>query len=186
MKSLLFAKRNSKEILRDPINIFFGLGFPLILLLLLAAINSAIPVEANNSMFSIEKIAPGIATFGTTFFALFAGMLLAKDRTTSFLMRLFASPMSAMDFIIGYTLPLIVMAAVQVVITFGVAGLWIAWTVSLFQYFTCCFRHSSHCHSVCRTGTAMWKLIERQGSKRNLRSTTHKYCRLVLRRVDSS
>ncbi|MGB4407441.1 MAG: ABC transporter permease [Sphaerochaeta sp.] len=123
MKVLLFAKRNSKEILRDPINLFFGLGFPLILLLLLAVINSAIPAEANNSMFSIEKTAPGIATFGTAFFALFAGMLLAKDRTTSFLMRLFASPMNAMDFIIGYTLPLIAMAAVQIVITFGVAGL---------------------------------------------------------------
>lgn len=123
MKILLFAKRNTKEILRDPINLFFGLGFPLILLLLFAVINSAIPAEANNSMFAIEKTAPGIATFGTAFFALFAGMLLAKDRSTSFLMRLFASPMRAMDFIIGYTLPLLVMAVVQAIITFGVAGL---------------------------------------------------------------
>ena len=123
MKTLLFARRNMKEILRDPINLLFGLGFPLILLLLLNVISQAIPAEANNAMFSIEKTAPGIATFGTAFFALFAGMLLAKDRTTSFLMRLFTSPMTAMDFIMGYTLPLLMMAGVQIIITFAAAGL---------------------------------------------------------------
>jgi ABC-2 type transport system permease protein len=123
MKILLFARRNTKEILRDPTNLFFGLGFPLVLLFLLSVINSAIPAEANNTMFSIENTAPGIATFGTAFFALFSGMLLAKDRTTTFLMRLFASPMTAKDFIFGYTLPLLVMAAVQGVITFLAAAI---------------------------------------------------------------
>ncbi|NMB62686.1 MAG: ABC transporter permease [Chloroflexi bacterium] len=123
MKIFLFAKRNAKEILRDPINLFFGMGFPLVLLFLFSVINSAIPVEANNTTFSIENTAPGIATFGTAFFALFSGMLLAKDRTTSFLMRLFASPMSALDFILGYTLPLLVMAVVQEIITFLAAAL---------------------------------------------------------------
>lgn len=123
MKILLFAKRNTKEILRDPINLFFGMGFPLVLLLLFSVIHSAIPAEANNIMFAIEKTAPGIATFGTAFLALFSGMLLAKDRTTSFLTRLFTSPMTAMDFIIGYTLPMLVMAVVQGGITFLAAGL---------------------------------------------------------------
>ena len=36
MRMFLFAKRNIKEILRDPINLFFSLGFPLILLVLLS------------------------------------------------------------------------------------------------------------------------------------------------------
>lgn len=120
---MLFAQRNSKEILRDPINLFFGLGFPLVLLLLFSVINAAIPAEANNTMFTIEETAPGVATFGTAFFALFAGMLLAKDRTTSFLMRLFSSPMTAQNFILGYTLPLLVMALLQGIFTFGTAGL---------------------------------------------------------------
>lgn len=110
MRIILFAKRNMKEILRDPINLFFGLGFPLILLVLLLIINANIPSEANNTMFSIEKLAPGLAMFGTAFMAMFAGMLLSKDRTSSFLMRLFASPMTSLDFILGYTLPLVVMA----------------------------------------------------------------------------
>ena len=123
MKTLLFAKRCTKEIIRDPINFFFGLGFPLILLLLFSIISSAMPDEANNSMFSIEKIAPGIAIFGTAFFAIFSGMLLSKDRTSSFLMRLFASPLTAPDFILGYTLPLLLMAVIQASITFGVAAM---------------------------------------------------------------
>ena len=117
MKTILFAKRNMKEILRDPINLFFGLGFPLILLVLLSVINASIPPEANNTMLSIENLAPGLAMCGTAFRALFTGMLLSKDRTSSFLMRLFASPMTSLDFILGYTLPMLVMALAQAAIT---------------------------------------------------------------------
>jgi ABC-2 type transport system permease protein len=117
MRIILFAKRNIKEILRDPINLFFGLGFPLILLVLLSVINASIPPEANNPMFSIENLAPGLAMFGTAFMALFTGMLVSKDRTSSFLMRLFASPMTSFDFILGYTLPMLVMSLAQAAIT---------------------------------------------------------------------
>jgi ABC-2 type transport system permease protein len=118
MRIIIFAKRNAKEILRDPINFFFGLGFPLILLVLLSIINASIPPEANNPMFIIDNLAPGLAMFGTVFISLFVGMLLAKDRSTSFLMRLFTSPMRVSDFLLGYTLPMIVMATAQAAITF--------------------------------------------------------------------
>ena len=33
MRMLTFAGRNTKEILRDPLNLAFGLGFPLVLIL---------------------------------------------------------------------------------------------------------------------------------------------------------
>ena len=124
MRMFLFAKRNIKDILRDPINLFFGLGFPLVLLALLSIINSAIPPEAKNTMFQINNLAPGLTMFGSVFMALFAGMLLSKDRTSSFLMRLFTSPMTATDFILGYTLPMIVVTIVQATITLLVAGFW--------------------------------------------------------------
>jgi len=117
MRINLFANRNTKEILRDPINLFFGLAFPLILLALLSIINANIPPEANNTMFEVGNLAPGLAMFGTAFMALFAGMLLAKDRATSFLTRLFTSPMTASDFILGYTAPMLVMSAVQAAVT---------------------------------------------------------------------
>jgi ABC-2 type transport system permease protein len=117
VRMLLFANRNTKEVLRDPINLFFGLGFPLVLLVLLSIINTAIPPEANNPMFEIENLAPGLSMFGSAFMALFTGMLLAKDRTSSFLARLFTSPMTALDFLLGYTLPMLIMAIIQGAIT---------------------------------------------------------------------
>lgn len=117
MRIFLFSNRNTKEVLRDPINLFFGLGFPLILLVLLSAINANIPPEAGNTMFEIGNLAPGLAMFGSVFMALFAGMILAKDRTSSFLTRLFTSPMTAADFLFGYTAPMIVMTFVQATIT---------------------------------------------------------------------
>jgi ABC-2 type transport system permease protein len=122
MRVYIFSKRNTQEILRDPINLFFGLAFPLVLLFLFSIINTAIPAEANNTMFEAKQIAPGVAMFGTVFMALFSGMLVSKDRTSSFLMRLFTSPMRSIDFIIGYTLPMIVFAAVQSAITLVAAA----------------------------------------------------------------
>ena len=38
MRMLTFASRNTKEILRDPLNLAFGLGFPLVLILLLSVL----------------------------------------------------------------------------------------------------------------------------------------------------
>ena len=118
MKSLVFASRNRKELLRDPLNLAFGIGFPLVLLLLLSAIQANVPV----SLFEVEKLAPGQAVFGLSFNSLFSGMLIAKDRASSFLMRLFSSPLSAADFIGGYAMPLLPMAVAQSAICFGAAA----------------------------------------------------------------
>lgn len=117
MKTLAFAGRNVKEILRDRLNLAYGLGFPIAVLLLLSLIQSNIPV----ALFAIERLSPGIAVFGLSFISLFSGMLIAKDRTSSFMLRLFASPMTAAQFILGYTLPLLPMAAAQTVICFAVS-----------------------------------------------------------------
>lgn len=119
MKMLSFASRNSKEILRDRLNLAFGIGFPIVLLLLLSLIQSNIPVE----LFAIEKMSPGVAVFGLSFISLFSGMVIARDRTSSFMLRLFASPMTAVDFILGYTLPLLPMAAAQMAVCYAAAML---------------------------------------------------------------
>ena len=42
MRMLTFAKRCAKEILRDPLNLGFGLGFPLILMVLLTSLQKNI------------------------------------------------------------------------------------------------------------------------------------------------
>lgn len=117
MKTMVFAGRNGKEVLRDRLNLAFGLGFPIILMVLLSLIQSNVPVD----IFAIEKLTPGIAAFGFSFIALFSGMIISKDRTSAFMLRMFTSPMKASNFIVGYTLPLIPMAIVQSIICFAFA-----------------------------------------------------------------
>lgn len=117
MRVRAFALRNTKEMVRDKLNLGFGLGFPVIVLLLLSLIQRNIPVE----MFEISFLTPGIAVFGLSFISLFSGMLIAKDRESSFMLRLFTSPLTGADFIIGYTLPLLPMAIGQTVFCFAVA-----------------------------------------------------------------
>ena len=117
MKFLTLAVRNTKEIIRDPLNLFFGLGFPLVLILLLSAIQANIPV----SLFEIERLAPGIAVFGLSFMTLFSATLISKDRTSALLERLYTAPLSALDFILGYTLPFIPISIAQGVVCYIVA-----------------------------------------------------------------
>lgn len=122
MRILAFASRNTKEILRDLLTLFFGLGFPLVLMVLLSAINASIPSDAGMQLFSIELLAPGISVFGLSFISLFSAMLISKDRTTSFVLRLFTSPIKPSEFILGYTLPLLPMSLVQTAFCY-IAGL---------------------------------------------------------------
>lgn len=128
MRVRAFAKRNLKELLRDPLTLFFGLGFPLVLLVLMNVIQRNVPVH----IFELDTLAPGIALFGLTFMALFSGLLLAKDRTSAFLARLTSSPMTAVDFLLGYLLPLLPLAVGQSVICLAAAvalGLPLSWNL---------------------------------------------------------
>ena len=117
MKMMTFANRCAREILRDPINLAFGLGFPLVLLMLMSAIQANIPV----TLFEIEKLAPGIAVFGLSFMTLFSATLIARDRESAFLQRLYTMPLKGVDFILGYMLPMLPIALAQTVICFGFA-----------------------------------------------------------------
>lgn len=128
MRVRAFAKRNLKELFRDPLTLFFGLGFPLVLLVLMNVIQRNVPVH----IFELNTLAPGIALFGLTFLALFSGLLLARDRASAFLARLAASPMTAADFLLGYLLPLLPMAVGQSVICLAAAvalGLPVSWNL---------------------------------------------------------
>ena len=106
---MTFAKRCAKEILRDPINLFFGLGFPLVLLLLLSAMQVNIPVN----LFELQTLTPGITVFGLSFLTLFSATLIAKDRESALMQRLYTTPLTGVDFIMGYMLPLLPIALVQ-------------------------------------------------------------------------
>ena len=117
MRMLTFAKRNLREMIRDPLMIGFSLGFPLILILLLSAIQASIPV----SLFEIQHLTPGITVFGLSFMTLFSATVISRDRSTSFLQRLYTTPLTSLDFILGYTLPIIPLSVGQSVICYIVA-----------------------------------------------------------------
>jgi ABC-2 type transport system permease protein len=70
------------------------------------------------SLFEIDKLTPGITVFGLSFMTLFSATLVAKDRESAFLQRLYTTPLTGLDFIIGYMLPLLPIALGQTVICY--------------------------------------------------------------------
>ena len=114
MRMMTFAKRCMQEILRDPINLGFGLGFPLVLLVLLSALQANIPVP----LFEIDTLTPGITIFGLSFLTLFSATLIAKDKESALLQRLYTTPLTGLDFILGYMLPILPIAIAQTTICY--------------------------------------------------------------------
>lgn len=130
MKLATFASRTVKEILRDPLTLFFGLGFPLILLLLLNLIQANIPV----SLFELERLTPGITVFALSFMTLFSADLIAKDRESALLQRLYTAPLSPAHYIFGYALPILPIALAQCAVCYLVAlALGLPFTVNIFS-----------------------------------------------------
>ena len=117
MKCMIFATRNFKELIRDPLSWIFCLGFPIVMLLIMSILNSSIPAESGMKLFEIQNLAPAINVFGLTFIMLFASLLLSNDRKESFLLRIFTSPMKPIDYMSGYMIPLIVLSIGQGIIT---------------------------------------------------------------------
>lgn len=118
MKLLGLADRNLKEISRDPISMILGLLMPIFILFLFASINKRVPLE----IFTPELLTPGVIVFGYSFFIMFAATLLAKDRQSAFLIRLYTTPLRPTDYILSYILPFFPLLFLQTVVCF-VAGL---------------------------------------------------------------
>ncbi len=134
MRIRVFAIRNIKEILREPLSYIFCLGFPIVMLVIMTIVNESIPAEAHMTLFQIQNLGPGIAVFSLTFTMLFTCLSISKDRANTFLVRLYASPMKDVDFITGYTAPLLIIAVAQCIITFlacAVIGIFNDYTFNL-------------------------------------------------------
>ncbi|MGN0812906.1 MAG: ABC transporter permease [Candidatus Coproplasma sp.] len=118
-RTLAFVKRNSLEMLRDPLIYVFCLGFPVIMLVLFQVIVAF--TSENLAVFEAKSLVPGIMLFSFTFVMLMESILVSKDRTSAFLVRLYSSPMKTQDYVIGYALPCFAVGVVQeiVCILFG-------------------------------------------------------------------
>ncbi len=112
MRVLTFSSRNAKELLRDPLTPAFGLGFPIVLLLLFSAIQRSAPVP----IFEISHIAPGMPVFSLSFITLFGALTVSRDRESAFLMRLCTTPLSIGEFLLGYAIPLLAMSLLFVAV----------------------------------------------------------------------
>lgn len=119
MRALTFSKRCFKEILRDPLSLIFGIGFPVVLMTAMHFLSKSI--EGMPDSFSISAFAPGMVVFGLSFLSIFLGILLSGDRETAFLARLFASPLTVFDFIFGYSLPGVAVGLLQSVVSIAFA-----------------------------------------------------------------
>ncbi len=117
MRARIFAARCAKELLRDPLSWIFCLAFPLAMLGIMSLLHAGLPVGAP-IIFRPDYLAAGIAVFSLSFVMLFAALMLSKDRGSALLTRLFVTPMRAADFLLGYTLPLCVIAVGQITVTY--------------------------------------------------------------------
>ncbi|MBR5284038.1 MAG: ABC transporter permease [Clostridia bacterium] len=128
MRMMTFAGRCAKELLRDPLNLAFGLGFPLVLLVLLSTIQANIPVP----LFEIDTLTPGITVFGLSFMTLFSATLISKDRESALLQRLYTTPLTGLDFILGYMLPLLPIVIGQALLCYLFATLLgLTWSINI-------------------------------------------------------
>ena len=117
MRMINFARRNFKELIRDPLSLVFEIALPIFLLFIFQQIK--IPGDT----YKLENFTPGIIIFGFSFITLFTSTLVAKDRGSSLLIRLGTSPMKSSDYILGYILSLIPIIIIQDSLFFIVACL---------------------------------------------------------------
>ncbi|WP_262421930.1 ABC transporter permease [Bacillus aquiflavi] len=114
---LHFAIRNRKEIFRDPLSIILGIALPLILLIVFTTIEKNAPLDT----FKAHNLVPGLVVFSFSFLTMFSALLIAKDKQTALLVRLFASPLKVNDYVVGYTIPMIPLVILQTIICYLVA-----------------------------------------------------------------
>lgn len=117
MRIITFAKRNLKEIIRDPLSIIFAIILPLFLLYIFEQFK--IP----NEVYNIENFTPGIIIFSLSFITMFTSSLVAKDRSTSLTTRLEVSPMKSIDYILGYSISVLPIVLIQNILFFMTAML---------------------------------------------------------------
>ena len=117
MRFMELAKRNFKEMYRDPLSIGLAIGLPAGLLLILQTLSKF------GSTWTPTYLAPGIVIFGFAMLTFSSGMILARDRESALLSRLLTAPLRANDFISAYSLPYIPVAIIQIVVVFGIGAL---------------------------------------------------------------
>lgn len=117
MKTWIYTKRNLKEFLSDPLTLIFTIGLPAFLLVFMVSLNKSLQF---NEAFKVENFVPSTIILSYSFLTMFSGMLVAKDRSSSFLSRMFVSPLKAHNYILGYIIPILMIALIQSIILYSI------------------------------------------------------------------
>ena len=111
MKTLIFAKRNFKEIIREPLLYIFCAGFPLFMITMFQIIVKY--ASDHLAIFELNSLIPGIMMFSYSLIMLMVSLHISKDKTQSFLKRLYTSPMKGIEYIFGYFIPCFIIGLIQ-------------------------------------------------------------------------
>ena len=111
MRSTELAKRNLKEVLRDPLSLGIAIALPLLLLMTLQALGGE-----ETPYMTPTLLTPGIILFGFVMVMFSSAMILSKDRETALLARLLTAPLRSNEFVTGYSVPYLLVAAMQGII----------------------------------------------------------------------
>lgn len=114
MKGLI--KRNFIEMIRDPLTLILGIVFPVILLLTFLSIN--LSTDLPFDLFSVNYIVSGITVFGFCMLMMLVATIIIRDRQSSLFARFQTLPLRSVDFIIGYMLPCLPIAILQMLLIF--------------------------------------------------------------------
>jgi ABC-2 type transport system permease protein len=118
MRSAELAKRNVKEVIRDPLSLGIAVALPLVLLLTLQALGGD-----DTPFLTPTMLTPGIVLFGFVMVMFSSAMILSRDRETSLLARLLTTPLRSSDFVSGYSLPYLLVALVQAALLVAVGAI---------------------------------------------------------------
>lgn len=118
MRSSQLVKRNLREIWRDPLSLGIGIVLPVVLLLVLQSIGGD-----DVPFMTPTLLTPGVTLFGFVMLMFASAMILAKDRETALLSRLFTTPLRSSDFVAAYSVPYVLVAVVLAVVLFVIGGL---------------------------------------------------------------
>lgn len=111
------AWRNALEMLRDPILYVFCLAFPVTMLALFQIINRY--TNGMTPTFQARALVPGVMMFSFSFVMLTTSLLVSRDRSTALLHRLYAAPLHAHQFVLGYAIPSILVGVLQALVCIG-------------------------------------------------------------------
>lgn len=114
MRTRAFIKRNLLEMVRDPLIYIFCLGFPVLMLILFQIINKF--TNGTTPMFEPKSLVSGVTVFSFAFVMMIESMLVSKDKTSAFLIRLYTSPMRTHEYVLGYTVPCLIVGVGQIVL----------------------------------------------------------------------